>query len=289
MTEETVTDTVDDQAAGAVADGGDDTGSDATAGSSQAGDPAADAADALLTDDEYQSLQEKHKDDPGALRAALQSAFTKKTQGLSAVKKFIRDLNTNPDAVIEAMAKRRGFSLSKPSKAAPTNAEIDALRTELTTAVGAETAEKLTGKFEAAIKRMTESSLEPIRQTLDTQAAEAALEQSKLVLEAFNTAHPDWKTHEKRMMEIGNKLSPQGMDEGEYLDNLYYLATRDVSDADKTKKVIERMDKGARVASSPAAGSAGSTVRSAPAKAPSLDAAIKRGLEAARRGERYQY
>lgn len=288
MAEETVTGT-DDQATVAVDGGGDDTVSGASAGDSQAGDPVAEAADALLTDEEYQTLQDKHKDDPAKLRSELQRVFTQKTQGLSAVKRFIKDFNADPDRMIREMAQRRGFSLSKPDAKPATNTEMDALKTELTAAVGAEMADKLTSRFEAAIKRVSESSLEPVRATLDQQAAEAALEQSKLVIEGFTAKHPDWKDHERRMMDIGNKLSPQGMDEGEYLETLYYLATRDKSDAAQTTAVIERMGKGARVASSPASGSAGSTVRTAPAKAPTLEAAIKRGIEAARRGERFQY
>ncbi len=51
------------------------------------------------------------------------------------------------------------------------------------------------------------------------------------------------------MTELGQKLQPtSAMDETEYMEMLYHLATRDIQSAEQTKKVIAGMAKAAAAA-----------------------------------------
>lgn len=56
-------------------------------------------------------------------------------------------------------------------------------------------------------------------------AAATRHEQTNVVMTAFTARHPDWKTYEPELLVLAEKVSPNGMTEGEYLDHLYTIVT----------------------------------------------------------------
>lgn len=235
---------------------------------------------ALLSDEEFAALQTTHADDPVKLRKALEGAFTTKTQALAAERRSVERLQSyadiidayesDPVATIRELARQNGMEFTPdetpagetPAGTGSTDATttVDAVLTEFKEALGPEL-EYLADGLAPAITKLVErlaaaqvaKAVDPLKKGTEQLLSKAATEQTETIMKGFGEKYPDWQTHEPAMLALAQKLSPNGMDEAEYLDHLYALVTRDTSAktidakvADGVKKAIAKMEQGAR-------------------------------------------
>jgi hypothetical protein len=252
-----------DKGAGAVPGaGGGDTGSGHPEQAAQdtgkaAGAPTTTADDEadFATDDDSKALYAKL--DPET-RKHLNRVFTQKTQTISAHKTFIEAFQKDPERALQAVAEELGFSVAKAVKDAADAADkgdagaATKVRDLLEKALGKDQAEALLPALTELVKQET-APLRDHQEKAITQAATQVVEQA---YKDFETAHPDWKQHEKKMEEFGVKFRiGEGVNVRDYLEDIYFLATRDSSVAAGVKDTVERM-KGAAAASEPRSKSA---------------------------------
>jgi hypothetical protein len=276
-------------------------------------------ATGLITDEEFSQLQTKHANDPAKLRGELEAAFTKKTQALAEQRRSTERLSryvdiidayeADPEATVLALAQQHGLSITRPgettaettTETGDTTTAVDAVLTEFKEALGPELeylADGLAPAITKLVDRLTTTSVqkatEPLKKQTEGLLSKAAVEQTDTVMKAFGESHPDWKTHEDAMFELSQKLAPKGMTEIEYLDHLYKLVTADAKAAarekdietqvaERVKKSIARMTKGAEDAETRTDATPERHVRSTPPETPTFQEAF----EAAKRGERW--
>lgn len=246
----------------------------------------------LIGQDRFDAL----KGNPAALRDELNRAATKKFQQLSKQRKelepyadLIRGLDEDPQGTVEALARQLGINLSgPPAKVEKQVAEMgDQIRDAVREALGPEY-EDIADKLAPAMRRVAEmvaaETAKPLVAEHDRLIQESALRESVAVIEQFEKSNPGWRKHEPAMVELSKKLMPQkGMSEREYMDILYTVVTRDASEGDRTKRIVERINKSTRT------DSATTRVRSADVIVkPSALPTFEEAAAAARRGERFE-
>jgi hypothetical protein len=269
----------------------------------------------LITDEEFAKLQTKHANDPAKLRGELEAAFTKKTQALAEQRRSTERLSryvdvidafeADPEATIIALAKQQGLTITRPGETTDetptddgeTTDAVDAVMGEFKEALGPELeylADGLAPAITKLVERLTTKATEPLKKQTEGLLSKAAGDQTEIVMKAFGESHPDWKTHEDAMFELSQKLAPKGMTEIEYLDHLYKLATADAKAAarekdiesqvaERVKKSIARMNKGAADTDTRTDATPERHVRPATPETPTFQEAY----EAAKRGERW--
>lgn len=302
----------DDGDAGDEGDGADKPAADAKVADDKADKvdekPAADQ-NALLSDDEFTTLQTTHKDDPKALRKALEGAFTKKTQALAAERTSVERLKefepiidayeADPKATVLELAKQHGLQLVDP----------DAKDTKAVDAAAATPQPKLADfdydvdKWSEAhadwsgkeLQRQVAEALKPLKSSQDTILTKAAIDQTASIMKTFEGKHPDWQKHEAEMTALSQKLHPNGMDELEYLDHIYSLVTAETSDvrqaaidakvAEGVKAALKKLQKGADTVETRVRDVPESQVKNGPPEG--RPATFQEAAAAARRGERW--
>lgn len=219
----------------------------------------------LISDAEYQALASQHPDDPVALRKALQGVFTKKTQALAEQRRAIEPyaevleaFEQDPHGTIRALARQHGLTIAEATQAvadATQTSAVDDGVAAFKAALGPDLdflADRLApaakAMAEAVARQLIDERVAPLAEQQDTLLTRAATEQTNAIMQTFTQKRPDWSQHEAKMMEIGSKLQPNGMDEIEYLDTLYLLATKDTAQGDAVKRTVERMVRGAQEA-----------------------------------------
>jgi hypothetical protein len=255
--------------------------------------------DGLLSADEVSKLKGKDLD---AYRK-MQKAYTQKTQRLAAERKqieeyqdLINQFQTNPTETIAKLANVYGLKVEKPEavrmEQTVQNAAQNSVQ-ELRQALGPEgevLADRLAPVFENLARRIAESvvkaEVDPIRTQQEQATAQALASEAESDLEAFGTRHPDWKSYEQTIVELGNKFQPavgSNMSADEYLDTLYYLASRGKSEAKATSEVVSRLNKAVKSASQATQEVKDKNV--SPSAPP--NATFKQAWEAAKRGEKW--
>lgn len=259
------------------------------------------AEDQLLSEEEFAALGK----DPKAILKGMNRAFTQKTQALAAERKalaeskeLVDEYKTNPKEVLRKLAEEHGFTLQtkgdKPAAidqdttkeaAANTNAilrealgpELQGLADALTPAIEKLVSLQAGSLIEKKVKPLEDS--ERSRQAEEhTRRVEAARTSAKADLESLGTRHKDWKQFEPKMFELSHKILPgKDMTPAEYLDSLYFLASKDAKAAVVAKKVIGKINRVADAAESASSGAPTHTVSSTP-NAPNLDESIKMAM-----------
>ena len=104
--------------------------------------------------------------------------------------------------------------------------------------------------IESVVKQILEpmrGKLSEIEQSKTQMLSEAAAAETEATIKTFDVKYPEWKKHEAKMLEIGQKFIPTSgsMTDYEYMETLYNLATLSTSKAEQTKKAVERINKAA--------------------------------------------
>lgn len=245
-----------------------------------------DDSEGVISDAEFNRL----KDDPVALRKALNRGFTQKSQQLAPYRKLITALEKSPKETIEALAGQFGIQVVKPKSA--TEEAVDDLSTRVLKAVKknlGETYDDLAGPLAQAIHEAAEmvvgDRLKGTESRVEEVVADAALNEANATIAAFEEKYPEWSKHEKAMVALSQRMPPgEGMSQYEYLENLYFLVTREGAQGDAVKKVVKRMSKSAANTDK-----GGSTVDTkVVALSPGQKPTFAQAAAAARRGERFE-
>ena len=228
----------------------------------------------LISDEHADAL----KDDPVALRKALQKAFTQKTQKLAkereelaSVRDLVTALRDDPDATITALAKQAGFEITKPS-ATPEPAEdpVEQVRSALAESLGPEyedLAERLAPALAKAVKAEAERQAAPLKAVQVQQLQDAALREAEAEMTTFGKAHPDWKAHEAEMNKLGALVTPKpGMDPQQFLEMLYLTVKKDRAVSEATSKALTKMQKSAEAGAKSDGGVSADKVALSPTK-----------------------
>jgi ubiquitin len=245
----------------------------------------------LLTKEEVSKLSESDK----ASYKKMQKAFTQKTQKLSEERKALEQnqrlidaFEADPVGTLKALAPKFGLKFAeeeakKEVQQQAVDTVAEQMKDQLRQLLGAENealADGLANIFEngikAAIPKVVEREVAPIKQAQEQAQFEAVKASTESDLKAFSTRHPDWKTHEKTMLEISKTIIPApGSDTAKWLDTLYYLATKDQTAAQQTAAVVKRINEAASKAEPP--DTAVNTTRVTPAapKKPTFEEAFK--------------
>lgn len=224
---------------------------------------AATPTDDLISDTDLAALEATHADDPKALAKALKGAYTKKTQAHAARVKaddadlqFARDFHANPSAAISRLAPTLGLTVmptaAERREAATTKTVqtiTDAATSKLSELLGPELGAEFGTVLRAVAEETAKSVVAPLVTEQSERAKKDATEQQAQVWNAFATKHPDWQTHEAKIVALGKRFSPtDGANLGEYMDSLYDLATMDTKIAAGVQAKIDQMTQGAKAA-----------------------------------------
>lgn len=249
--------------------------------------PEAPAEEQFFSDEDFEKL----KDDPVAVRKAMQKAYTQKTQRIAEQRKLIEALDRDPINTVKYLARVAGLNIADPEQkpAAAAKEPASEVKAKLVEVIGEETAEAVLPVVQEIVKATLEQDLEPIRQSHEIQLAERAAKETADTLERFSKKHPDWQKHEAQMMEIAKTFIPRNMTEDQYLERLYVLATADIREADAVKKAAAKLNSSVQAAatSSPDSPAASTKIAPTPQRGKNFDETLELAFKAAVRGERW--
>ena len=259
----------------------------------------------LLPQEEYDKLRDK----PEELRKALNKAFTQKTQALAEQRKafepyqeLVSSLQEDPQGTVRALAERLGIKLEQAETKAEVKEATSELLADLKQSLGPDLeflADKLAPVLERIVGKLAgqavSKEVEPLKQQAEAMQAETVRQQIEGNLELFTKKHPDWKKHEVQMTAIGKRLHPAADPRTgkpptwmEYMEDLYYLATKDVREGDITRKTVERMKESAEKSEGSGDGVASNRVTKAAPKGKSFDEAFEQSWKDAQAGVVYE-
>lgn len=235
---------------GEESEGGDGEEQEGTIGDQPNEEPERSVDDEFLSEQEVTDLTAKHKNDPKAVYKAMQSAFTKKTQALAARRRetetaaeraeayrdFLDAYEDNPEAAIREAARQLNIQMVDPHgndrPTATAQQRMDSALTKFKEQLGPEL-EYMGEPLAKAVSALADElvairlgehvgPLQARTERLDQQYAQSMSDE---VMKTWGSAHPGWEKHEDAMFQLGQKLSPVGMTEIEYLDLLYNQVT----------------------------------------------------------------
>lgn len=257
-----------------------------------AAEPVAEPADQLLTTEEIAKLSPEQQ----ATYKRMQASYTQKTQKLAEERKQVEALQglvaameADPAGTIRKLAEANGLKIADTPK---TEQKVEAVADDAKAAIlsaveegGLIDMEKLANAITSIVQKGIAEGVKPLKQHQEQILAETAAKQTEAILETFTKKHPEWQKHEAKMTQLGMKLQPTGnMDEGEYMEMLYHLATRDIQSAEQTKNVIAKMAKAAAAAEPSDSGVQPNRVIQ---KAPT-EVSFQQAFEDAKKGIRYE-
>ncbi len=258
--------------------------------------------DALLTPEEVSKLSAGDR----KLYEKAQKNYTQKTQKLAADRKAIEEsraqldrwkpladaLEQDPDRAIEYLAQQRGMKLIKADQ----DTETVQTATDETVAQLPEEWKFLTPLFDQLAKQVEDrtlakfrAELTPIQQMQELAISNAVAAETKSTIEAFDAKYPNWKQHEPQMLEIGKKFMPAegAMTDFEYMETLYKLVTASQSEGDRTKAIVEKINRAVSKSEPISQGADSTSVDHVMPKGLSSSERFKAAAKAARRGERW--
>jgi len=223
----------------------------------------------LVTAEEYARV----KDDPAALRKALLKGFTQATQKTADVRKSlgswadVKDaFDEDPATALKALAMQFGVDIREPEKKpGQTQAEavrdageqaVEKLKTVLAKVGLDELAEELAPVLREIAEGVAGKAVEPFKAGQDQILDESAQREAAAVMETFAKSHPEWKAGndvDKKMAALA-KTMPVAKDDKtgkalisdtDYLENLYFLATKDTAISKAAQDAVDRMTRSA--------------------------------------------
>jgi hypothetical protein len=210
----------------------------------------------LLTKEELAALSPKDR----ANAEKWQARLTQKSQAIAAQSREFEEwkgvaqaLKSNPVETLQELAKANGWTMQQVAK----DAEAAKTITESAMAELPEELQFMKPYFDAAVKQAVasmRSEIAPLKESHARMAVEASARETEAVIAAFGAKHPGWEKYESAMTKLGEKLQPNGMDEGEYMETLYHLASRGDDEARKTAAVVKKMENAAKASEPSGAG-----------------------------------
>ena len=251
------------------------------------------AAIELIPKEKYDQL----KSDPVKLNKELVRAANKKFRDAADERKafepysnFIAALQKDPRAAISALGTRLGMEFKSPKSEETAVEDLNtAIVKDVRAALGPEyedLADRLAPAIRAVAERVAAEQVRPLQDGVSDIINDSAIRESKLAIDSFSVKHPDWKDHEPAMVALSKKVTPgEDVTEEEYLENLYYLVTRDKSTGDGVKKTIAKMQKSAGDGNSRQSSTVSDKNVS---RRPTTLPTFTESAEAAKRGERFE-
>lgn len=262
-----------------------------------AGEGATAETETAISDKDWEEISKLPTEDQ---RKRMNQAFTQKTQALAAerkelqaVKMIVETLQRDPQGTLEALGKHYGVKFGAEQAPATQEKSIDAMVEKMRTALGPELdflADKLAPVMQEMAKGLVEQEVKPVKEWQEKARKVQAERETEAILQKFTAKRPDWKQPEiqSKMDGLAKQISNQGMDEVEYLDMLYTIATKNRSEAEQTKTVIKKMQAAAANAEPSDNGvSPGKVSHSAP-KFKGLNDAFDSAFEAAKKGIQWE-
>lgn len=249
----------------------------------------------LIDDEKFNAL----KDDPIALRKELNRAATKKFQDLSAARKavkpyadFITAFEQDPRTATKALARQLGIEIKEPKTEKQAEDVVEdiatAVKKRVSKALGpeyADLADKLSDAIRESAELIVEDKVKPLKSGQDSLISDAAATKAAQVIERFDKKYPDWKKVEGEMTKLSKKMViGEGMDEFEYMESLYLLATADGKVGDRVRKTVKKMVDNVARSEGRSRTVSDKTVSRTPGKLPTF----KESAAAAIRGERFE-
>jgi hypothetical protein len=216
----------------------------------------------LLTKEEVATLSKEAQ----ANYKKMQKAFTTKTQKLAADRKEVERLKkyqeiidsfeTDPEGTVKKLASQYGVTLEAPKKepSQTKQDELNEMQAELRQLLGEENEQLADGLFHIFNKRLEAqgNTLKTVSERQEIAIREAVAASTESDLKTFEQKHPDFKAHEKVMLELSKKWMPNpssSLEVDEYLETLYEMATarasKTATKAQQTKEVLDRINKAA--------------------------------------------
>lgn len=204
-----------------------------------------DAESALFSQEQLARL----KGEDAEVAKRLQADYTRKTMALAEERRALAEakaltdaLRADPDATIRQLAQQLGVNVADPQAAATvSNATLQKLEVLFGEHAGAvaEAVREL-AKEEAA------ASTAPLQTALTEQQAKAMAAETDATLAEFTAKHPTWRQHERKMIEVGQLITPnKGMKTLDFMELCLREATKDISEAERVKAVTKELNNAA--------------------------------------------
>lgn len=247
----------------------------------------------LIPREKYDEL----KSDPDKLHKELVRAANIKFREAAAQRKaiqpyaeFIQALDRDPRKATMALGKQLGLKIdgADADEGVAADKVKNQIETQVRQALGPEyedLADRLIPAIQFVADSAIQSALRPVLSKQEEMVMDSATRSSQAAMDAFAKRNPGWNKHEEAMVALSAKLPPgKGVTEGEYLDMIYALVTRDTNSGDAVRRTVDRMKKSAGESSSRSSTVSGDKVTKRPNKPPTFTEAA----EAAIRGERFE-
>lgn len=243
-----------------------------------------------LPEEEIQKLSLKEQ----KVYRDLQKQYTKASQERSALQKqldpwkpLLETLSADPQKAIEELAAQHGYTLSKAKQ----DTQAVEQRVQETLAELPDELQFLKPAFDSLGKKILDSvrgELAPIVEHHEHVITEAIKAETEGTLKAFEAKYKDFKQYESQMTQWMKKYVPQkgAMTDFQFMEDAYRAVTADITKAEQTKEVIEKINRAAKSAEPATPGmNASRVVHKLP---PPESRDIRAAYEAAKRGERWE-
>lgn len=165
----------------------------------------------------------------------LMQSYTKKMQALGEVEKFKKQLEGDPQSILQRLAEANGLKVKfgEEAKAETTTTTTDpiaavaaAVRAKWVPIIGDEASDQLLAGVQEIVAAASGAAVRPLIESQTAREREQATARFKDDFGRFEKEHPDWKQHETAMLELSKKVNPQ-MSPYETAKFLYDHVTRD--------------------------------------------------------------
>lgn len=165
----------------------------------------------------------------------LMQSYTKKMQALGEVEKFKKQLEGDPQSILQRLAEANGLKVKfgEEAKAETTTTTTDpiaavaaAVRAKWVPIIGDEASDQLLAGVQEIVAAASGAAVRPLIESQTAREREQATARFRDDFGRFEKEHPDWKQHETAMLELSKKVNPQ-MSPYETAKFLYDHVTRD--------------------------------------------------------------
>ena len=224
---------------------------------------------------------------------ALNRAWTQKTQALAGDRKRLEQadqlyqaLEADPAATLRALSQSLGIAPVVPESKAEAVEATDEIVSTLEKVLGPEIAQQLSG----AIGKIVEEAVRPVIERDRERQVETQVLEARQAFQELKAKHPGAERYDHPIAELARKIQvvPGTITVRDYVEMLYFLASRGDSKAEQTKALLKGLERSASASESSSSGTPPKQI--APGPPPefagaSLDKAFDIAFAASKRGE----